>query len=259
MPSAKLGNAPLVEAILEVRWQLAADPKVPGFTIDPNYKLFVGRLFDRAHAEYAHYEALPSSQFPDEMMGFVAQHRFRVGEDRWPLIQAGPGLVTLNSTTEYEWEDFRRRSQQLMGWVMEAYPEADRNLRIDGLRLRYIDAIAFDFTNDDILQFMRDHLRVEVSVPATILQTVRVEPRPLSIQHVFNFRTAQPPGALIMQFARGNKQGQDALIWETIVQSLGNQVPDMPAGFEQWLKEAHEITHNLFDAMIEGRLREMFQ
>jgi hypothetical protein len=49
------------------------------------------------------------------------------------------------------------------------------------------------------------------------------------------------------------------LIWETVVQSDGTDVPEMPAGFQGWLANAHILTHDLFFKLIEGPLEESFR
>ena len=98
MRPEKLTHPPLIEAILEVRWQL--QQQAPGVAVDPKYKLLVGRLYDRLSRDYPFYEPLPTASMPDEMLGYVVQHRFRTADGAWPLVQVGPGLVTLNDTRD---------------------------------------------------------------------------------------------------------------------------------------------------------------
>lgn len=85
MSSQKLSKAPLVEAILEMRWKLVEQG--PAVAIDPKYKVLVGRLYDRLEKDYPYHEPLPAASLPDEMMGYVIQHRFRPTKDQWPLLQ----------------------------------------------------------------------------------------------------------------------------------------------------------------------------
>ncbi|MBP8986104.1 MAG: TIGR04255 family protein [Syntrophobacterales bacterium] len=72
----ELKNKPLVEAILEIRWKLQGLPSGP--QVDPHYKLLLGRLFDRMLKDYPEHEQLPTANVPDELVGHVVQHRFRV-------------------------------------------------------------------------------------------------------------------------------------------------------------------------------------
>ncbi|MCD6239350.1 MAG: TIGR04255 family protein [Thermotogae bacterium] len=91
-----LKNKPLVEAIFEFRWKLQ-EPSI-GVKIDPHYKILIGRMYDRVKDEYPFHEQLPAATMPDEIAGYVVQHRFRKDKDKWPLIQIGPGIITLNDT-----------------------------------------------------------------------------------------------------------------------------------------------------------------
>ncbi|MCX6750116.1 MAG: hypothetical protein NTZ83_01545 [Candidatus Pacearchaeota archaeon] len=45
-----LKNKPLVEAIFELRWQLKEIQ--PGVKVDPNYKMLIGRVYERLKEEY---------------------------------------------------------------------------------------------------------------------------------------------------------------------------------------------------------------
>jgi uncharacterized protein (TIGR04255 family) len=74
-----------------------------------NYKILLGLIYDRVTKEYPHHEELPAASVPDELAGHIVQHRFRKSENNWPLIQIGPGLVTLNDTNNYTWKGFQKK------------------------------------------------------------------------------------------------------------------------------------------------------
>ena len=101
MSQKELKNKPLVEAILELRWKLS----IQG--IDPHYSLLLGRFPERIEAKYPLHEPLPNAQFSDAMMPYILQHRFRPGLNKWPLIQIGPGVMTVNETEGYTWDKFK--------------------------------------------------------------------------------------------------------------------------------------------------------
>ncbi len=256
MPPLKLNNAPLVEAIFEIRWKLLE--QAPGFATDPKYKVLVGRLFERLEQDYPVLETLPTASMPDEMFGYIVQHRFRVAENQWPLVQIGPGLVTLNQTQAYEWEDFETRAHQLLSNLHAAYPDAANALKITRLQLRYIDAIPFEFTND-IFLFMQDTLKITINFSPTLFEDEPVQALPSKFNALFGFPTTNPKGDLSLRFARGVLHEQEALIWETIVQSENENIPPMPDEFQVWLRSAHTVVHNLFFKMIDGSLKERFQ
>ena len=257
MPSQKLGKAPLVEAILEIRWKLVTQAQ--GIETDPKYKVLVGRLYDRLEKDYPYHEPLPTASMPDEMLNYVVQHRFRTAEGQWPLVQVGPGIVTLNETKNYAWDDFESRSHQLLKYLFDAYPDAASSLVVTSLQFRYIDAIAFDFDQDDIFKFMSEKLKIHLAFPQAIYENAPIQPRPAALNMLFAFPTTAPQGAIQLRFGRGIKDKRNALIWETVVQSEGADVPKMPEEFAAWFASAHTVTHNLFFKLIQGPLEESFR
>jgi len=256
MRPEKLTHPPLVEAILEVRWRL--QEQAPGVAVDPKYKLLVGRLFDRLNRDYPFHEPLPTASMPDEMLGYVVQHRFRTAEGVWPLVQVGPGLVTLNDTHDYTWKAFEAKSRHLVDALYSAYPDAQSALRIGSLQLRYIDAIPFDFESADVFQFLAENLKITLAFSPDLFTDVPVKAAPKGLNAMFEFATENPPGILRIRLARGKRQDNDALILEMVFISENTDAPDMPSGFLTWLEAAHNVIHDTFFKMIEGRLEEQF-
>src|SRR5947209_1729030 len=124
MPRRTLVKKPLVEAILEVRWAL--ETKQPGTQIDPQYKLLLGRFQERVRDRYPEYEQLPAAALPDELIPYNVQHRFRRNANGWPLVQLGPGLLTVNETETYDWTTFRPLTLEAFQKLFEAYPQPER-------------------------------------------------------------------------------------------------------------------------------------
>jgi uncharacterized protein (TIGR04255 family) len=56
----------------------------------------------------------------------------------------------------------------------------------------------------------------------------------------------------------GQKDDQTAIIWDTSVQSAGDDVPPLPQGFSQWVDAAHTVTGDWFFKLIEGELERSF-
>lgn len=251
----ELKNKPLVEAILEIRWKLQGLP--PGPQVDPHYKLLLGRLFDRIRKDYPEHEQLPTANVPDELVGHVVQHRFRVAANSWPLVQVGPGVFTVNSTADYTWPDFRSRVLAAIEKLFDAHPKVDE-LKITNLILRYIDAVDFDYSGDNILEFLKDKLKVTFSLPINLFEGTDVERKPNGLTSHFSFRCHNPKGAITLRLATGQKENVPAVIWETTVESAGDDVPDMPKKFEGWLDAAHSLTDDWFFKMIEGELERRF-
>lgn len=247
----QLPNKPLVEAILEIRWRFSEQFG------DPHYSVFVGALYERVKSQYPFHEALPTSMIPQPAIPHIAQHRFRVAKSKWPLVQVGPGLVTLNDTDNYTWQDFGERAKTLAVHLFDSYPEPS-DLAIDSLILRYIDAVPFDYRKKDLLEFLRDKLKTGVTLPPTLFADVPVDPLPTGLNLHTAFSVTSPNGTMTLRFRSGTHSNQPALVWETILQSTGDSVPEMPAGFPEWIEAAHTLTDDWFFKLIEGDLERRF-
>jgi len=86
-----------------------------------------------------------------------------------------------------------------------------------------------------------------------------VESRPCSFSWQATFQCSKPAGRVHVSFATGQKEEKPAILWETTVQSVGDDVPNMPDGFPDWIDAAHEITDDWFFKLIEGELERRFQ
>jgi len=251
-----LTRKPLVEAIFELQWELPSQDG--GVSMDPHYKLLVGQIYEKVKNKYAFHESLPMAAIPAEITGGgMVQHRFRVAENGWPLIQVGPGVITLNDTENYSWKDFRTRILFLLRHFFQAHPQPEE-LRLTKLLLRYIDAIEFDYTND-VLEFLNDKMKIGVNFDKAFFVKSSIKNLPLGLDLRFAFECKKPRGALNARFARGLKRGKDALIWETMVQSSGETAQSYRNKIEDWVKQAHTATDDWFFRMIDGELREKFK
>lgn len=250
-----LKNKPLVEAILEIHWVLQT--KSPGVEIDPHFKILLGRLFDKLSSDYPEHEPLPISTFPEEMSGGVVHHRFRVGADQWPLVQIGPGIITYNSTQDYTWDGFKPRALSVVEKLFAAYPKrAELNVR--KLVLRYIDAVEFDYGSKNVLEFLRDKMKLQFTLPPSLFAGHQVDESPQGFSWQTAFQSTDPNGKLILRFATGQRESKPALVWETTFESSGNEIQKMPEDFEAWLDGAHQVVNDCFFKLIEGDLEREF-
>jgi uncharacterized protein (TIGR04255 family) len=251
-----LKNKPLVEAIFELRWNLESKD---GTEIDPQYKLLVGRIFDKILGDYPDHVSLPSATIPDEFAAYVVQHQFRTSEKVWPLIQLGPGIVTLNETEGYIWSDFRQRIADLLSALYQTYQNAKDTLKFKQLLVRYIDAVDFDFEHDDIFQFLYSHLKIKTELHEKLFESTGVQKSPAVLDLLFSFPCSKPEGAATLRFVRGHRKGNPCLLWETHVHVLEPGVPTDQPSIMSWLDAAHDLTHDWFFKMIDGPLHERFK
>lgn len=259
----ELKNKPLVEAIFEIRWnmqpnkvQSPAPVILP--TSDPHYRLLLGRLFERLQKDYPYHEQLPTANLPDDIVGYIVQHRFRAGKNDWPLVQVGPGVFTVNDTHRYTWTDFQRRTKDAIVKLYDAHPSV-ADFHIQSLVLRYIDAVEYNYREENAFTFLRDKMKVGISLPASFFQNTGLEDRPRSLLSQATFQCSRPPSSVHISFATGQKEDKPAILWETTVQSVGPDLPDMPDGFPSWIDAAHDVADDWFFKVIDGELYRMFQ
>ncbi|MBE3123576.1 MAG: TIGR04255 family protein [Planctomycetes bacterium] len=255
MPSGRLKNAPLVEAIVELRWELE-DNAAPGL----GYSMLLGRLSELMREAYPENEATPSAAAPVAMAAemHMVQHRFRAAKGGWPLVQVGPTVFTVNETEAYDWEgDFRQRAVDAIGLLFKAI-EKPNSIRVKSLILRYIDGIQYDWEKGSLLEFLKQDLKTEIGLSKSLFRETGVEVPPASLDFRCAFRCASPRGLAHLRFASGQAHGTNALVMETMVQSLAPDLPELPTGFQAWLDAAHEIPSTWFKRLTTGRLYDGF-
>lgn len=256
MPRKNLKNKPLVETILELKWTLSV-PSVPSIEGDPHYRLLLGRISERVQGAYPFHEPLPTAQIPDAMVAQMVQHRFRTSEAGWPLIQIGPGIMTVNETDGYTWDDFKSRCTDAVANLFDAHP-AKQKFMVQDLTLRYIDAVEVDFTRESVFKFLQEKMKTNVSLPDELFDGGRVQRNPTAFNWQASFPHDDPGGLVTLRFAVGQRSGRPALIWETLVQAARERIPAIPDGFSDWLGKAHNLTDDWFFKLIEGELEMRF-
>jgi uncharacterized protein (TIGR04255 family) len=253
-----LKNKPLIEAIFELRWKLVE--REGGNKADPHFKLLVGRMFERLKGNYPFVEELPTSGIPEEISAYVIQHRLRKCENGWPVIQLGPGILSVNETDGYEWGQFEERITEAVDALYGLYPESSSRLKAESLALRYLDGVAFDSTNDNILRFLGDKLKTEIALHSRFFQETDVAPVPSGIDLLFQHTCKKPKGTIHVRFVSGRNKDAPALVIETVVQSGRDDVAGMGRdGICSWIQEAHEVTHACFFGLIAGDLQKEFE
>ncbi len=262
MKRRTLKNAPLVEAIFELRWELYEELPT-GERIDPYYKVLIGGIFNKLREEYGYSEPLGTADVPERFCPYVVQHRFRESKDEWPLIQIGPGVITLNEAAGYTWKDFQERVCRLVDALFETHSKPEE-LTIDQLVLRYINGIEFDYEEKDVFGFLGEQMKTKLGMYGELFEGTRVDRTPRGLDFRATFASALPKGLINFRVARGTRTKDgvqaDALIWETIIQSSRDDLPDIERrGYiPDWLEDAHNLAEDWFFKIIEGDLERRF-
>lgn len=166
-------RAPLVELIAEIRWPVdgppAPDGSVRAPVIDPS------AAFDRWCC--ALLRALAGAGFTDVERVVphgapVLQHqpvlRFRRPDARFPVVQFGHGVFTVNGgpPTYHSWRQFRPYVEWGIRACLENRPSEKHPPRIDFFNLRYIDVFD-DYLRDGlpVREFIEHKLGVAIDAP----------------------------------------------------------------------------------------------
>ncbi|MDJ0616064.1 MAG: TIGR04255 family protein [Calothrix sp. MO_192.B10] len=259
MTLENLKNKPLIEAIFDIRWYIKQQNQR---SIDPNTPLILGRLFDRINSEYPKYEQLPSSVVPDNMAEGLVKHRFRSEKD-WPLVQLGTGILTVNDTENYQWKVFKKRIIDVVNQLYIIHPSNEKFTPRQVL-LKYIDAVDLEF-EENVYKFLQDKMKINLSLNPSLFEKNLIDANPIQFDLQFAFKSSKPKGTVNFRLFKGqkannqDKETTDALIWETTIQSLESDVPQIPFHLDTWLEDAHSVAHDWFFTLIEGDLLRRFE
>ncbi len=254
----ELPNKPLAEAIFELRWRLqAVDERTQ---IDPGYRILLGRYYDQVRHYYKAAVDLPTSQVPEAFTPHQLRHQFRHSDKGWPLTQIGPGIITVNDTEGYTWDDFSPLVSSAIDALFDSYPSDIRELEPLGMQLRYINAVPYDPMTQTPPAFLRDYLHTKVEIDELLFeeQPDRANsPEELNLN--FTYPLPNLPGLGMIGFSTGKRENVPSIIWEIKIRSLIDNGYDTPDAIKAWVASAHGYVNKWFFALCRGELLESFR
>jgi uncharacterized protein (TIGR04255 family) len=234
---SRLPNAPLIEVIFELRWTAS----------DQSDHYIHGDFFPLIKEEFPYREQVNPGIIITGIP--VPTHRFRREPQGYPLIQTGPGLLTINTIdSKYDWKAYEALIIDTLSKFQKVYTlKESHNIRCV---LQYIDLIKFDFEKGDVVGYLKDNLHISINQ-----QFYSAKSPAKNVGLAFSFDDEL--GSLNMNLGRGkNLVGEDGIAIQT---NLTSDVlkPDMNV-ISQWLDKAHSMTSALFKEMTKGKLQEFF-
>lgn len=257
-----LSNPPLTEAWLELRWALRSiDP--PLIMKDPHFDSAWVNFYSRIHSRFPTLESV-NSELPDQVVPYQIRYRFRPEERKWPVLQIGPGVATLNYVDDYDWKVFSKDALYLRSHLIQAYGSS--NLKFTHIFLRYRNIEPFNPLTNDVREFLRDKLNLHFDLPTPKgVGDDKVLPYPLEIRTEFRINEPKVTAALHLATAErrniDQKSKEHVVLWELTVSSRTPSVPQIKnaAKFSNWLDDAHGIVHEWFFSLIDGQLWEKYK
>jgi uncharacterized protein (TIGR04255 family) len=267
--SDRLPNAPLVEVVFEMRWELQTGPD--GEQIlhsDPGLVSLVENFSKRAKKlkfSFARDMSHPLQTFPYG----VVRRFFRNAESPFPILQVGQGILASNESSQYEWKSFKAQSLLALRTLFQSYPKMDFfTLRPNQLELRYIDV--FDKTilgHASLFPFLDQGTSIKLGLPPMMKNKKLL--RGNSVGR-FNFQSElkdRKSSHLLFEVGSGKNlvSDEDIIRMETKIVSKADGVPSFEnaASFVKdvgiWLEFAHGITSPLFKQVIIGDVMAKFE
>ena len=253
-----LPKKPLVEAIFQLQWSLQQQGPLAA---DPGFPLFQGRYYDRIREKYPFAVPLPAAAVPEPMTAHTVRQQFRAGEKQWPVTQIGPGILTVNETTNYRWQTFLPLIRQAINALFDAYPTDIAELKPREAQLRYINAIdlAAGDTPKPLLVYLKENLHTALAVEPLLFEDPEQAQRPDGLNITLVYQLINPEAVAAVTFTNGEVNGKPSLLFEITVKTTPGKTPGSPDAFFVWLESAHRIVDKWFFALTRGSLLEEFQ
>ena len=249
---------PLAEVIFELRWELQQSDVQKGFYRDAAYPMMYGRMYERMQKDFPIIEDLPAVQAHPDTTPYVVRHRMRKEKNGWPLVQVGPGILTINDAKGYSWRAFRTLALRAIELISDLYPTGGAPLNFLKAEMRYVNAINVDLQKDSPLSFLEEKLHTKIDLSSALFTESPIDPRPVSVGLNLAFPLNKPLGNFGCSFNLGQSEGKSAYIFQSVVFSLGEVVPQDKEGFETWLIDAHAVAQSSFTSFCKGSLMKKF-
>lgn len=251
-----LSKPPILEAIFEMRWELAPVPNTQ-VRRDPAYPLLYGRLYDRFKKDYGLVEDLPSVQAHPDASPYVVRHRMRKAQDKWPLVQVGPGVLTINEGKEYSWEKFRDEIVRIFEAFTDFYPASTFPLNVLKAELRFINGIEVD-EKENPLQFLAEKLHTKIELDSELFAGTKISPAPEGLTVNLGFNIQNPEGKAMLAIGSGEMMDKSAMLQQMIFQSIGESAPQDLGSLDPWLDSMHKIAKHWFETICRGDVMKKF-
>lgn len=236
MSLSRLPKAPLQEVIFEARWQLTPDASGKQL-IDPRFHFALGKFQDLVKDDFPFAVEKFPKDVPHQLMAYQTMYQFWNSEKEWPVIQLGPGVITVNDTDKkYVWEDtFLPLIQKALGHLGKAYD----SVSFEQYSLRYIDVVNVeDYGFDTWQEFVHQHVNFTFNNQFN----TRGQLSSLQFNQVFDVPDV---GQLSVSFSNGvNERKKPTFVWQIGV--IQKEESATTAVVEKWLDKAHDCTSQVF-------------
>jgi len=234
LKAVKLKNAPLKEAIFELYWHLPLDQT--GFPTDSEFDIALGKFASKIQNSFPVHKRL----FPPGTNLKIypkPSHQFWTRELTWPVVQLGPGILSVNETEKnYSWKDnFRANIDTAINTLLGSYAE---ELKFTKIRLTYIDAIDYSDEQESAAEFVSKNLLTSIvtkyELPGVKRNVQIGQSSALDNGTLFHFN---------IQNGINNSTESPSIIWTTALEKSDEIKKE---SLLDWLDFAHQIASDSF-------------
>jgi uncharacterized protein (TIGR04255 family) len=242
---SKLPNAPLLEVIFEIKWDITSKTDIVDF------QYLHGDLYSNLKSKYSHRENLLPPEVPLDIVKGNPVFRFREKQGSYPLVQIGPGLISLNTIDEkYFWNQFRDESNEVLRVLNEIYPKySELNL---SPALTYLDFFEYDKNKETPLEFINSNF--QLSLKDNFMS--KTDSTMNDVNFTFNYEVDEKIVSLNLRNGKINND-KEGLVLQTKV--FGKKRKYNTEKLQEWLDSAHDLSSNMFKSLTNGKLYESFK
>lgn len=243
---SRLPNAPLIEVVFELKWEIKTKE------ILNDFQFLHGDLYAQVKSKYPYRETIIPDGIPIEASQGKPVYRFRKGKSEYPLIQIGPGILTVNVIDDiYIWEEFKLEVLNTLKCFLEIY---DKVLSLNIIpSLTYVDLIHFDKTNQNSIEFINNNLQFKINPLFT--EIFDEETKLHHFSTALNYQLGEELVSLSIADG-GIPKLSNGLVLQNKV--FGSKSRHTLETLDKWLDRGHSITRKLFLKLTEGKLYEQF-
>jgi uncharacterized protein (TIGR04255 family) len=238
---SNLPNAPLIEVIFEIRWVLSNNDDLT------KCQYLYGDLYALIKKDYPYREASNNSNSPFPI-NLAVPYRFRIAINEYPLVQVGPGLLTLNTIdSSYDWKTFESQIISLSEAFLESYSfRSEQRITIS---LQYFDLFKFNFENDNIIDFVSKNLNINIQ--HNFVQQVN----PNNFNFGLNYKTDLGTLNILLNKGKANNNSEGLVMQTGLYQE--DVIPEI-SSIKEWVKKSHNYNSRLFKNITKGNLYNSF-
>ena len=266
--ASQLPNAPLVEVVFELRWQLhgGKDSLPVPFRTDPG---LLPLLHDFAlKADKLGFSHRLDMARPHEVYGNAVTTRFRQSsEAAFPLLQVGSGIFAVNDGPLYEWRQYKANVLSGLSALLKSYPRLPGfEFAPNYLEIRYINSFDEAILNTpDLPSFLGSGTVLEIAVPPFIDNSDLFES---SIQGRIALQRklkGWPSSTFVTEIASATNAQTSRSVFQLLSKVVTEEpgVPALGPSFRrrvaEWLDFAHSLTSPFFKSFIKGTLMSQFE